>query len=204
MSYMKEKSMPLILASSSPYRKALLERLNLAFECVSPDIDEEAFKEQIQDPVELAETLAKEKAMAILKKRPDALVIGSDQLLHFEGKNLGKAGTLEKAHKQLKMLSGKSHTLVTSWCIASNNGAHTETNKTILTMRNLSDESIKIYLSADNPVDCAGSYKLELKGISLFEKIETSDQTAIIGLPLLAVGNYLSSLGLQVPGRASN
>lgn len=193
----------LILASSSPYRKALLERLGLKFECISPDVDEDKFKDLIKDPIELAQTLAKEKAMAIAKSHPEAIIIGSDQLLHFEGQNLGKAGTLEKAFDQLKMLSGKSHQLVTSFCILHPEGEHLETNVTTLKMRNLSDAGIKNYLISDNPIDCAGSYKLELKGISLFEKIDTDDHTAIIGLPLLSVGSVLIGLGIEIPaGRA--
>lgn len=189
----------IILASSSPYRKALLERLGLAFDCVSPDVDEDAFKEKIPDPVELAERLALEKALAVQARHPDAIVIGSDQLLSFEGQNLGKAGSLEKAFTQLKMLSGKTHRLITSYCIISSAGKHVETNITTLKMRDLRDEVIKNYLRADNPIDCAGSYKLELKGISLFEKVETDDHTAIIGLPLLSVGNELTRLGVEIP-----
>lgn len=190
----------IILASSSPYRKALLERLGISFECVSPNVNEDSFKEKISDPIELAETLAKEKASAVAKDYPDAIVIGSDQLLHFEGKNFGKSGTQEKAFEQLTMLSGKTHQLITSWSIKNSLIIHTETNITTLKMRILTENDIKNYLSADNPVDCAGSYKLELKGISLFEKIETSDHTAIVGLPLLALGSYLRSLGINVPG----
>ncbi|MCO4753850.1 MAG: septum formation protein Maf [Bacteriovoracaceae bacterium] len=189
----------IILASSSPYRKALLERLNLSFKCISPDLDEDAYKETISDPVKLAETLALEKAQAIFKDHSESVVIGSDQLVEFEGETLGKAGNLENAFKQLRRLSGKTHRLITSYCVAHGDTKHVETVITSLSMRNLTDEQIKNYLSFDNPIDCAGSYKLELKGIALFDKIDTSDQTAIIGLPLLSLGTYLNRIGIAVP-----
>ena len=189
----------IILASSSPYRKALLERLNVEFTCQSPDLDEDSYKQRISDPVKLAETLAFEKANAIFKPNPDSIVIGSDQLVDFEGEILGKAGDLDRAFNQLKRLSGKSHRLITSFCVLSNDNSYTKTVKTTLTMRQLKDEQIKKYLRFDNPIDCAGSYKLELKGISLFDKIETDDHTAIVGLPLLSLGTYLSSIGIPIP-----
>ncbi|MEX0797809.1 MAG: nucleoside triphosphate pyrophosphatase [Bacteriovoracaceae bacterium] len=189
----------LILASSSPYRKALLERLGLKFSCVSPEIDEDAYKASVKDPIELAETLAYEKAKKIQQDAPEAVVVGSDQLLEFQGQIFGKAGSLEKACEQLTLLSGKSHRLVTSYCVIHPDGQHIETNITTLTMRKLEVDSIKNYLRTDNPIDCAGSYKLELNGIALFEKIDTDDYTAIIGLPLLSLGNYLNQIGVPVP-----
>ncbi|MBC76764.1 MAG: septum formation protein Maf [Halobacteriovoraceae bacterium] len=189
----------IILASSSPYRKALLERLNFEFECISPDLDEDAYKAKISDPIKLAETLAFEKANVIFKQHPDSIVIGSDQLVDFEGEILGKAGNLDNAFQQLKRLSGKPHNLITSYCVLSKGKKHIQTVKTTLTMRQLNDEQIKKYLRNDNPIDCAGSYKLELKGISLFDKIETDDHTAIVGLPLLSLGTYLSEIGLSIP-----
>lgn len=194
----------IILASSSPYRKALLERLGIEFDCISPDVDEDSYKAKISDPIELAQVLAEKKAMAISSNHPDAIVIGSDQLLHFEGKALGKAGSIEKAFDQLKMLSGKTHELITSHCIINMGQKQIETNVTKLKMRNLSESAIKNYLISDNPIDCAGSYKLELKGISLFEKIETEDHTAIIGLPLLSVGNALVKLGIKIPAEPAS
>ena len=119
--------------------------------------------------------------------------------MDFEGEILGKAGDLDRAFNQLKRLSGKSHRLITSFCVLSNDNSYTKTVKTTLTMRKLKNEQIKKYLRFDNPIDCAGSYKLELKGISLFDKIETDDHTAIVGLPLLSLGTYLSSIGIPIP-----
>lgn len=189
----------IILASSSPYRKALLERLGITFDCVSPDVDEDKYKEKINNPVELAQTLAKLKAQAVFEKNKDCIVIGSDQLLSFEGKTYGKPKTATRAFEQLRKLSGKTHKLITSYCVLHPSGEHIETNITKLEMRELSDDLIKNYLSEDNPIDCAGSYKLELKGISLFKAIRTDDHTAIIGLPLLSLGTYLATLGINFP-----
>lgn len=189
----------IILASSSPYRKALLQRLGVEFSCVSPDLDEDAYKCVIKDPVKLAETLALEKARKITRLRPQAIVIGSDQLLDFEGEVLGKAGTSEKAFEQLTKLSGKTHQLITSYCVIHEGHNYIKTIVTTLKMRKLAQSAIKNYLISDNPIDCAGSYKLELKGIALFEKIDTEDHTAIVGLPLVSLGNYLNEIGVAIP-----
>lgn len=189
----------IILASASIYRKELLERLGIKFECIPADIDEDSYKAKIKDPAELAKTLAYEKAKVVFDKNPDAIVIGSDQLGFIDDQILGKTGSFEKSIDQLKLLSGKSHQLLTAYCIMDNVKNVLRINKTTLKMKNLNDLQIKKYLSDDNPFDCAGSYKLELKGISLFEEIITSDHSAIIGLPLIELGVDLEKFGLIIP-----
>lgn len=189
----------IILASASIYRKELLQRLGIEFECVPANLDEDAYKAKISDPEKLAKTLAYEKAKAILDQYPDAIVIGSDQLGYIDNQILGKTGGMEASIEQLQLLSGRSHQLLTAYCIIDSNKSVIKLNKTTLKMRNLNDLQIKNYLSEDNPFDCAGSYKLELKGISLFEKIDTTDHTAIVGLPLIELGLDLESFGLIIP-----
>jgi septum formation protein len=192
----------IILASSSPYRKALLERLAITFDCISPDVDEDRYKSEINDPIELAEVLGKVKAQVIAEKYPECIVIGSDQLGHLDGKILGKPHNHENAFKQLKNMQGKEHQLITSVSISYKNEISTFTNITRLKMKELSDEQINFYLRKDKPFDCAGSYKLELCGIGLFESIQTDDQTAIIGLPLLQTAQELNKLGVVIPPEA--
>ncbi len=196
----------IILASTSKYRKELLSRLGHNFECISPNVDEDVFKSKIDDPVLLAETLGREKALAVLNQakmeNKHAVIIGSDQLAECDGVRLSKPKTMEKAIDQLIFLNGKTHRLITSYTVAFNDELKTKTNMTTLTMRNLSIEQIKNYLSCDVPFDCAGSYKLELNGISLFSKIDTSDHSAIIGLPLISLGNVLNEIGVTTPPKA--
>lgn len=189
----------LILASGSKYRKELLLRLGLNFECISPDIDEDIWKEKILDPQELTLKLSFEKAKVILDKYPDAVVIGSDQLAHIDGKVLGKTGSLEGSIEQLTLLSNKTHRLITSFCVMNSTKIVIKTNITSLKMKHINHLQIKNYLNMDNPIDCAGSYKLELNGISLFENIDSTDHTAIIGLPLINLGMVLEEFGFVVP-----
>ncbi len=191
--------MEIILASKSPYRKQLLEQLGIEFKCVDSNFDEDGLKSSISDPIKLTQELARQKALAVAKHHPKALIIGSDQVCYFEGQILGKTGNLDLSLAQLKKMQGKSHQIITSYAIMNNYNATTHTNVTTLFMRQLSEKQIKKYLSADNPIDCAGSYKLEMKGISLFSKIKTEDHTAIIGLPLLSLADDLNKLGVQVP-----
>jgi septum formation protein len=162
-------------------------------------VDEDSYKAKIEDPTELAQVLANEKAKVIANDHPDAIVIGSDQLAHLEGKVLGKPGNLDNAAKQLEFMSGKTHQLITAVSIHCEGDIQSFCNITSLTMRQLDGDQIKSYLRRDNPIDCAGAYKLELNGISLFEGIETSDHTAITGLPLIEVGNTLHQFGVQIP-----
>ena len=189
----------LILASASKYRKELLERLGLAFESIASDVDEDVFKQQIKNPQELAATLAHQKAKSILDKHIDAVVIGSDQVAFVDDMILGKTGSLEGSIEQLKLLSGKTHALITAYCVMDQEQSLTKINTTYLKMKSLNESQIKNYLSFDNPFDCAGSYKLEQRGISLFEEIRTEDHTAIIGLPLVQLGVDLEKFGFIIP-----
>ena len=198
---MNAVSSKLVLASTSPYRRALLERLGLKFVCEAPGVDEEAVKQRFRDPVALAQHLAREKAAAVAKRFPSAIVIGSDQLAMIDGEILGKPGTAENAIAQLERLSGRTHELVTSVCVTRHaDGIQREhTNLTRLTMRSLDREALARYVALDSPTDCAGSYKIEAAGVSLFSRIETDDFTAITGLPLIALVETLTSFGIAVP-----
>ena len=188
----------LILASKSPYRKALLERLDIPFETISSGFDENPLKAEIKDPKELTRRLSEAKAEAVGIEE-DSIVLGSDQVCVFGDEILGKPGSIENAFTQLSKLSGNTHQLITSYALISRKNRIIKTNITTLRMRKLNDMQLKKYLTADNPVDCAGAYKLELKGISLMENIETTDHTAIMGLPLLELANDLNGLGFTIP-----
>ncbi len=188
-----------ILASKSPYRKQLLERLNFDFDCVNSDFDESSLKGEITDPYELTRQLSIAKAKAIEKDFPTSIIIGSDQVCYFEDTILGKTGCYDKSLEQLSNMSGKTHELYTSYAIIYQGTQIVHTNITKLKMKNLTELQLKKYLSTDNPIDCAGSYKLELKGISLMEEINTVDETAIIGIPILSLSKDLSKLGITIP-----
>ncbi len=185
----------LILASTSIYRKKQLKRIIQEFQLVAPQIDEDDFKNHITVPELLVETLAEEKASTILKQFPDSVIIGADQVASFEGEVLGKPGSYEKAHEQIQKLQGHKHHLLTSICILSKFRKEIYTDNTTLFMKNLSNDQISNYLKLDKPYDCAGSYKIEEHGINLFEKIESQDQSAIIGLPLIKLSLLLEEFG---------
>jgi len=189
------KPFPLILASTSKYRKALLSQLGWSFEAHSPDVDEDAYKSSSLSPQTLALTLSELKARAVFELNQGSCVIGSDQVCTVEGSTLSKPGTKEKALEQLLLLQGRSHELITSVTLIYPGGMKSFSNVTRLHMRELSSEEIIRYLEVDSPYDCAGSYKLEARGITLFEKIEMEDHTAIIGLPLIQLTNHLLSIG---------
>lgn len=189
----------IILASQSPYRKELLQRLGVPFETSPSEFDEDKLKKNITDPLKLTQELARAKAKVVQEKFPDAIIVGSDQVCHLKGEILGKSGSIDKSFQQLSKLSGKMHELITSYAILHNDKEVIKTNTTRLYMRNLTNVQVKKYLRKDNPIDCAGSYKLELNGISLFKKIETDDHTAIIGLPLIELANDLINFGICIP-----
>ena len=191
--------MDLILASTSRYRKALLERLGLPFRSIDPEVDEASFLSQNLAPRKLAETLAIAKARAIADREPGAVIIGGDQVLSFDGQILGKPGTVEAAIEQLLRLSGRSHELLTAVAIAGGSNITSFVDITRLTVRSLSRLECERYVLADRPIDCAGSYKLESRGILLFESIESADHTAIVGLPLIALTTHLRSIGIAIP-----
>ena len=191
--------MDLILASTSRYRKALLERLGIPFDCVSPKVDESAFKAQIRDPDRLALELAKAKAHAISRDHPTAVIIGGDQVAACDGGIFDKPGTRQGAIQQLAKLAGKTHRLYTAIAVWREGEFETILDVAVLKMRALTSDEIERYVAADSPLDCAGGYKIESRGIALFEAIESADHTAIEGIPLIALATLLRRIGFQTP-----
>lgn len=189
---------PLILASTSVYRRELLARLRLPFETARPEVDESP---QIQEsPAGLAARLAIAKAEAVAATRPDAWVIGSDQVAELDGRPLGKPGHREAAIAQLSAMSGRSVSFHTGVCvIRSGQAPALATDLTEVVLRSLSDEEIERYVDAEQPYDCAGSFKCEGLGICLFEAIRTLDPTALVGLPLIATARLLRAAGYRLP-----
>ncbi len=189
----------LILASTSPYRRALLDRLGIEYRAVVPEVDEDSFKASIANPRALAESLAIAKAEGVSRRWPDAVVIGSDQVAAIDGRALGKPGDQATAAEQLLQMQGRDHELITAMAVCRGDWQATHVDVTRLTMRALNPDEITRYVAADRPLDCAGSYKLESRGIALFERIDSADHTAIIGLPLIALTTILKGLGFGVP-----
>ena len=190
---------PLILASTSPYRRELLERLRVPFTCEKPGVDENVAKRQLSDALAIVTTLARQKAQAVAERQPHAIVIGSDQAATLDGAILDKPGTAANAIAQLQRLQGRAHQLLTAVAIVHPRGLVEFVDTTTLTMRPLTTPAIERYVAAEQPLDCAGSYKIESLGIALFERLESADQTAIQGLPLLALCRALRELGLPLP-----
>ena len=190
---------PLVLGSTSVYRRALLERLGLPFTAVRPLCDEESLKDPDLDPQALAELLAAAKAESLQATHPDAVIIGSDQVCALDREVLHKAGTVERAVEQLLRLSGRDHRLITAVCVLYGERRWCFTDITTLSMRNLDRAALQRYVAADQPLDCAGTYKLECRGISLFEQIDSTDHSAIIGLPLMHLTKVLVEIGYAIP-----
>ena len=190
---------PLILASTSPYRREQLQRLGIPFEGIPPECDEDAFKNQGLELKELASTLATEKAASLVKSHPDSIIIGGDQIAAIDGEILSKPLSRENAYKQLDKLQGSTHQLITSLSIISGNDIYSHTEVANLTMVPLNFEQIEKYVERDLPLYCCGSYKIEGHGISLFEKIEVDDFTSIVGMPMLFLSKTLRELGHQIP-----
>ena len=191
--------MNLILASASPYRRQQLESLGLHFAWEDSQVDESLLKQKTTDPYQLCAQLALAKAQAISKKHPDALVLGADQLVYAQQKILGKAGTRASAIDQLQSLQGQSHQLITSCCLIAPNQSLQHTDITTITLKKLTREQIVSYVDCDQTWDCAGSYKLEKNGVVLMQKISTEDPSAIIGLPLMTITQWLMDLGIHIP-----
>lgn len=191
--------MQLVLASSSPYRRALLQQLGVAFVQKSPDLDESLVQTNTQlQPKEVAKILALEKALLVQKAFPESVIIASDQVASVDEKVLTKPKGLQKAKEQMQMLSGRKHQLFTAVCILSPQAQLEHIDTTNLYMRDLSVSEIDSYLLYAQPYDTAGSYKIEKAGIALFDKIESEDFTAIQGLPLIWVSECLRKLGCQM------
>ena len=200
---------PIVLASTSRYRRALLERLGLPFEARPPGVDEAPLPGET--PRALAERLAVAKAEALAESvaaelGPEALIIGSDQVVDLDGEVLGKPGSAERAVDQLARMAGRSHRLVTAMAVHQPASGRTEqaTDIHILTMRPLSRAALARYVAHDAPIDCAGAYMLERRGIALFERIEADEATAtdadgsaIIGLPMVKTLALLGRFGFE-------
>ena len=190
----------LVLASSSPYRRALLERLGLAFIWADPALSE--MPQEGEAPGSMAVRLAVEKARVVAKKFPDAIVIGSDQVASLDGAILRKPGTHDNALLQLRMLSGRTAQFDTGVAVVAESSmpARTRLVSCRVAFRNLTDRMIEAYLAREQPFDCAGSAKAEALGIALITSIESADPTALIGLPLIALTDLLEEAGLPVLG----
>lgn len=189
----------IILASSSPYRKLLLEQLGFPFDIFAPNVDENPRPGE-QPPV-LVARLAREKGRVVADQFPHALVIGSDQLAECDGVVVGKPGTPENAILQLGRFSGRMvefYTAVAVIC-ASSGFLFERTVTTHVQFRVLEEGEIHRYVQADKPIDCAGSFKSEALGISLLNSMTSEDPTAIVGLPLIAVSKGLRDAGINLP-----
>lgn len=192
----------LILASTSPYRKDLLTKLGFPFQAKAPLFDEERYKGTLGTPLATAQFLARGKAESMKDSvDPMACVIGSDQLVALGSEILGKPGTIERAADQLSRMSGKTHQLITAVALVYRGRWVEFVDVTKITLRQLSPAEIQQYVSLDQPVDCAGSYKIERNGIRLMEKIETQDFTAIQGLPLIELNLRLKEMGWGSDGQ---
>jgi septum formation protein len=189
----------LVLASTSPYRRMLLERLGVPFRTIAPEFDESSVSGEGRTPQELAEFLAASKAERVSLREPSCTVIGSDQLVAVAGRILGKPGTVQQAEAQLEAMAGRLHELITAVVVRLGDQVFAHTDVTRMQMRELSRDEIARYVAHDSPLDCAGSYKLEGRGIVLFERIESGDHTAITGLPLIWLTTTLRRLGYAVP-----
>jgi len=187
----------LILASTSRYRRELLQRLRVPFEVVSPGVDEAALAGE--PPAELARRLSRAKAQAVAAAHPRAVVIGSDQVCDLDGVAIGKPGSHEGAVQQLQRLSGRTAVFHTSVCVVRRDlGYECEASAPVVVrFRALSSEEIEHYLRTEQPYDCAGSAKCETSGIALLEAIESDDPTALVGLPLIRTARLLREAGID-------
>jgi len=184
--------MHLILASTSPYRRSLLERLGLPFEQCKPDFDEAGMTSM--PPIQLVEHNTLGKARSMLQVRPDACIIASDQVAVCGDITLGKPGSLDKAEQQLAFLSGKRVSFLTGLCLLSQDQQRYDMITYHVHFRTLSSSEIHHYVQCEAPINCAGSFKSEGLGIALFEKMEGDDPTALIGLPLIRLSQWLQPL----------
>jgi septum formation protein len=190
----------LILASTSAYRRELLGRLGLAFETARPETDETPLPEE--SPRNLTVRLARTKAEAVLLPgaRPETWAIGSDQVAELDGQPLGKPGTVERAVEQLRAMSGQPIRFFTAVCVAGEDGRRFEAlDVTTVRFRTLRDDEIVRYVERERPLDCAGSFKSEGLGVTLFDEIDNRDPTALIGLPLIATARLLREAGFALP-----
>jgi MAF protein len=190
---------PLILASSSAYRHALLSRLGLPFQAEAPDVDER--RQPGEAPRALVERLAETKARALAERYPSHLIIGSDQVAVLGDQVLGKPGGFEQALAQLTAASGRVVTFLTGLALLDSHSGQCQVDAVPFTvhMRPLPQSALARYLRAEQPYDCAGSFKAEGLGVSLFERTEGPDATSLVGLPLIRLIGMLGAAGIAVP-----
>jgi 7-methyl-GTP pyrophosphatase len=190
----------LVLASTSRYRRELLTRLTPRFHCVAPNTDETALV--AETAAALATRLAQAKARAVAAQWPNAIVIGSDQAAELGGAILGKPGSIDRAHAQLAAASGRELSFHTALCVIDARQADRREfaalDTTRVVFRRLERAEIARYVGLERPLDCAGSFKAEGLGIALFERIDSQDPTALIGLPLIALCRLLREAGVDV------
>lgn len=187
----------LVLASTSPYRRELLERLGLPFEAAAPRFDEQI--DQGITPEDLVRNLALGKALSLAAEFPGAVIIGSDQVFVAAGEIIGKPGSPEKAFEQLRRMSGASQTFYTGLAVVDTLSGKSLTSCVpfTVTLRQLADDEIRNYIRRENPLNCAGSFMIEGLGIALMEKLEGTDFTSLIGLPLIQLITLLRQVGIN-------
>ena len=190
--------MQIILASTSPFRKSVLEKLGLAFDCHAPEVDETP--QAGETPAQLVERLSIAKAQAVAAHYQQGLIIGSDQVAVIEDEILGKPGNHENAVAQLERAAGKTVTFLTGLAVvnAASGAIHAEVVPFKVEFRQLTRQQIVNYLNAEQPYNCAGSFKSEGLGIALFERLEGDDPNTLIGLPLIRLIRMLEKEGLTV------
>lgn len=195
-------SRKLVLASTSPWRGELLAQLQVPFEQVDPQLDEEPWKRRGLSARQLVVELARAKAAAVLAQHPDALALGADQVVCVDGRILGKPGTPERAIEQLELLAGRTHELIGGLALHDGRTGSVRTALDVheVRLRPLDRAAIERYVSAEDVTGCAGSYRIEGLGVSLFETITGSDYTGVIGLPLMTVTRLLVQAGLDPLG----
>ena len=192
--------MKIVLGSTSPFRKALLERLQIEFTCDSPNIDETPLKNETAE--DMVVRLAIAKAQAVSANHNDALIIGSDQSAVLDNEKLSKPGNFANAFKQLTRASGKSITFQTGLCLLNTRTGNIQSACIPYTVvfKTLTPTMIENYLHKEEPYNCAGSFKSEALGIALFERFEGNDPNALIGLPLIELVNFLNNEGFSILG----
>lgn len=200
MSSVAENPPPrLVLGSTSPFRRDLLQRLQLPFHTAAPEVDERRMQNETAQA--LVQRLAEAKARAVAAANPDALIIGSDQVAVLDKEILGKPGDYTNAMAQLRAASGKRVEFLTGLCLYNSTSRNTQVDLVSYSVcfRTLDDARIARYLDREQPFNCAGSFKSEGLGISLFERMEGDDPTALIGLPLIRLVDMLANEGVTVP-----
>ena len=192
------QALPLVLASTSPYRKALLQQLQLDFSCARPEVDETPLPGETVE--QMVVRLAEMKARAVEQAHPEALIIGSDQSAVLNGDILTKPGNRENAVRQLQAASGQRIIFHTGLCLYNSRSGQAQTACVPFTVvfRELSDEMIEHYLDKEQPYNCVGSFKSEGLGVALFERFEGDDPNALIGLPLIKLNQFLRNEGFEI------